>query len=374
MNKVGKLLYSHWNYEIWKDGNDYYGYETEIKEKWSDSFLYMHELQDPIVESVHESMDYINLDQIIKKDDHVAIKVNLCGGFPGIVASQTPLRVVKGVLEKVLAICDHERVFLCEANNWGHVVDERLLKKRGYFQLCKENNVKFYNLTYTPTVKFYFKGFHEPILLSRPLLHPNVKIINMAPIKHHWECGVTLAQKNLYGAIADESKTKFHDYRTENALDMVIAGAARVYHPVLNILGGKCVCAGQGPHFCRPRRFGYLVISNDLLAADKVGADVLGFPWNLVIHAQINKKFNIWNENCKRLSRSATIPEEIKANIRKHVIPPDVVMRNRTGLKFIYETNPQLLRNLRYFEFVIPIVNTILFGLRGDCDINFKEE
>ncbi|MHA1405444.1 MAG: hypothetical protein ACTSSI_16895 [Candidatus Helarchaeota archaeon] len=139
MNKVGKLLYSHWNYEIWKDGNDYYGYETEIKEKWSDSFLYIHELQDPIVESVHESMDYINLNQIIKKDDHVAIKVNLCGGFPGIVASQTPLRVVKGVLEKVLAICDHERVFLCEANNWGHVVDERLLKKRGYFQLCKES-------------------------------------------------------------------------------------------------------------------------------------------------------------------------------------------------------------------------------------------
>ncbi|MHC1591589.1 MAG: DUF362 domain-containing protein [Candidatus Helarchaeales archaeon] len=374
MKKSGRRLYSHWNYEIWKDGEEYIGYEIEVKDNLPKSFLYIHQLGDPVPESVHEAMDHVKLNQIISHDDHVAIKVNLCGGFPGIIASQTPLRVVSGLLDKILEICDPEQVFLCEANNWGHVVDERLLKKRGYYQLCKEKGVKFYNLSVAPAVKFYFKGFSEPVLLSRLLLHPKVKLINVAPIKHHWECGVTLAQKNLYGAIADESKTKFHDYVSKNALDMVIAGAARVYNPALNILGGKCVCAGQGPHFCRPRRFGYLIISNDMLAADKVGSDVLGFPWKLVAHAQINKQFNIWNEDCERLPDSVEIPEFIKNRIRKHVIPPEIVMRNRVGLKFIYRTNPRLLRRLRYFEFVIPIVNTILFGLRGDCSLKFKEE
>ncbi|MHA1785911.1 MAG: DUF362 domain-containing protein [Candidatus Helarchaeota archaeon] len=373
--RLGKILYRCWNYEIRKDGKDYYGYENDITSKRElKSFVYIHEIKKPRIKSMAQAMDKVGLKKIIKPSNRVAIKVNLCGGFPGIMASQTPLKGVEGLLDYLLSFMDNDHIFLAEANNWGHVVDDRLLKKRGYYQLCKEKNVKFLQLSYTPTVKFFFKGFHEPVLLSMHLLHPNMKIINFAPIKHHWECGVTLAAKNLYGAISDESKTKFHDYTSGNALDHLIAACARVHDPDLNILGGPCVCAGQGPHFCRPTKFNYYIISNDFLASDKIGADVLGFPYELVAHAQINEKYGVWNSNAPHIPGSATIPEEIKKSIAKYVIPPEVVMKNRVGLKFIYKTNKDLLRSLRYFEFVIPIVNWIFYGRRGNCNMRFKDE
>lgn len=374
--KIGDLVYTAWNFEIRKKNDDYFGYEMKGDKKASDSFAYIQKIEDDVKEAMAIAMDKVGLKKIIKPSNEVIIKVNLCGGFPKIVASQTPLKGVESLVDKLLDMVDNTKIFLAEANNWGHVVDDRLLKKRGYFQLCQSKGIKFLKLSYRPVIKFYFRGFETPILLSKELLLNRYKkvLINFAPIKHHWECGVTLASKNLYGAISDESKTKFHDYISPQALDMVIAACARIHNPDLNILGGKCVCAGQGPHFCQPRKFGYFIISNDFLAADKIGADVLGFPYKLIVHAQINEKLRIWNSDAPLLPNSAIIPESIKNNIRKHVIPPETIEKNRVGLKFIYKTNPKLLRALRYFEFVIPLFNWIFFGRRGDCDTPFKKE
>ena len=376
MEKVGELIEKTWNYEIRKQDGDYYGYELKAVKKPTESFSYIHQIEDNVEESMAIAMDTIGLKQIVKPSNRVIIKVNLCGGFPKIIASQTPVRPIDALTDKLLEIIDSERLFIAEANNWGHVVDDRLLKKRGYYKLCQEKGIKFLKLSYRPMVKFYFRGFDHAVLLSRELLldRKNTVLLNFAPIKHHWECGVTLAAKNLYGAIADESKTKFHDYVSPTALDMVIAGSARIHNPELNILGGRCCCAGQGPHLCRPRKFGYFIISNDFLAADKIGSDVLGFPYDLVVHDQINERLGIWNSDAPLLPNSAIIPEAIKNNIRRHVIPPKIIEKNRTGLKFIYKTNPKLLRALRYFEFVIPPINWVFFGRRGDCTTKWKQE
>lgn len=377
IEKVGELIYQTWNYEIRRADGNYYGYELKVTKKPTESFAYVHKIEDDMKKSMANAMDTVGLDKLVK-NRRVIIKVNLCGGFPRIIASQTPLKPIDALTDQLLEMMggEKERLFIAEANNWGHVVDDRLLKKRGYFQLCQRKGITFLKLSYRPMVKFYFRGFDHPVLLSQDLLikRNETILINFAPMKHHWECGVTLAAKNLYGAIADESKTKFHDYISPTALDMVIAGSARIHNPDLNILGGRCVCAGQGPHFCMPRKFGYFIISNDFLAADKLGADVLGFPYKLIVHDQVNERLGIWNSDASLLSNSAVIPESIKNNIRQFVIPPKVIEKNRVGLKFIYKTNPTLLRALRYFEFVIPPVNWIFFGRRGDCTTKWKDE
>jgi uncharacterized protein (DUF362 family) len=321
--KHGEVIYRTWNYEIRKEKDTYYGYELKATKKPTTSFSYIHKIEGEMPNAVSLAMDKIELNKIVKSSDRVIIKVNLCGGFKNILASQTPLKLVEGLVDKLRNIIDNKRIYLAEANNWGHVVDDPLLKRRGYFQFCERTGVTFLKLSYRPTIQFYFRGFDVPILLSRELLlnRERTKLINATVPKHHWECGVTLAAKNLYGAIADESKTKFHDYVSPMALDMVIAGSARIHNPDLNILGGKCVCAGQGPHFCRPRRFGYLIISNDFLAADKIGADVLGFPYQLVVHAQINERLGIWNSSAPLLPGAATISEAIKRISRSMSFP-----------------------------------------------------
>ncbi|MHA1265468.1 MAG: DUF362 domain-containing protein [Candidatus Helarchaeota archaeon] len=374
--RLGEVVWKTWNYEIRRENGKLYGYELKAAQKPTESWAYIHKIEENMKDSMADAMNKIGIEKIVQPSDKVIIKVNLCGGFYKILASQTPLRAVEGLVERLRDIVPNTQIFLAEANNWGHVVDDGLLKRRGYFELCQRKGIKFLKLSRRPVVYFYFRGFAQPIQLSQALLtnRENKKIINFAPIKHHWECGVTLAAKNLYGAIADESKTKFHDYISPTALDMVIAGSARIHNPDINILGGKCVCAGQGPHFCKPTRFGYFIISNDFLAADKIGADVLGFPYKLVAHAQINERLGIWNSEAPRLPGSKVIPDSIKQAIQRHVIPPEVVKRNRTGLKFIYKTNPRLLRSLRHFWFLIPPINWIFYGRRGTCDVNWHEE
>jgi len=376
VEKVGEMVYKTWNFEIRKRTNEYYGYELKANTRPTQSFAYIHKIEDGMYESMAQAMEKVKLSKIVKPSSNVIIKVNLCGGFYKIRASQTPLKGVDALTDVLMDIVPNTQIFLAEANNWGHIVDDPLLKRRGYLQLCNKKAIRFLRLSYRPTIQFYFRGFNVPILLSQELLFNRDKkvIINFAPIKHHWECGVTLAAKNLYGAISDESKTKFHDYVSPEALDMVIAGSARIHDPNLNILGGKCVCAGQGPHFCKPSKFGYFIISNDFLAADKIGAEVLGFPYKKVAHAQLNEKLRLWNSNAPLLPGSAIIPEEIKKTIQEHVIPPEVVERNRVGLKFIYKTNHRLLRSLRHWWPIIPVVNWIFYGRRGDCDITWKEE
>lgn len=374
--KIGDVVYETWNYEIRKKDGAYYGYELKADKKPTESFAYVHKIEGDMHESMARAMDKVGLKKVIKPSSKVIIKVNLCGGFYKIRASQTPLKGVDALTDYLLDVVSNKQIFLAEANNWGHVVDHHLLKRRGYLELLQRKDIRFLKLSYRPMIHFYFRGFNVPVLLSQDLLFNREKkvLINFAPIKHHWECGVTLAAKNLYGAISDESKTKFHDYVSPEALDMVIAGSARVHNPDLNILGGKCVCAGQGPHFCKPSKFGHFIISNDFLAADKIGTEVLGFPYKKVAYAQVNEKLGIWNSDAPLLSGSATIPESIKKTIQEHVIPPKVVERNRVSLKFIYKTNPRLLRSLRHFWMVIPPINWIFYGRRGDCDTTWKEE
>ena len=280
-----------------------------------------------------------------------------------------------GLLDYLLDFMDSSQIYLVEANNWGHVVDDRLLKKRGYDRLCKEKKVKFLSLSYTPKVIFHFNGVNYPVLLSRHLLHPNMKIINFAPLKRHWECIMTGASKNLYGAISDESKTQFHKYTARNSLDHVIAACARVYNPEIHILGGKCICANLGPHFCRPTRFNHLIIGNDFLAVDKIAAEILDVPYDRIMHLVLNEKLKIWNSNAPLLPGSAKIPDKILRKIRKWDLTEAEAMANRVRLRFIYLAPPRLMRALRYYEFVIPIVaNYILFGRRGNCNMRFQDE
>ncbi len=376
MNKrIGKIVHSAWNYEIRKADENYYGYENSVTSKPSESFAYIHKIEGSMEDTMRKAMQKVGLKNIIKPGDKVAIKVNLCGGFPEVIASQTPVKGVEGLIDYLLTFMDNKDIYIAEANNWGHVVDQRLLRKRGYDKICMKKKVKFMSLSYLPHVNFYMKGVNYPIKLSRYLLHPKMKIINFAPLKRHWECIMSAASKNLYGAIADESKTQFHKYTALNSLDHVIAGCARIYNPELHVIGGRCICANLGPHFCRPTRFDHFIISNDFLACDKIATDVLSVEYDRVMHLSLNEKLKIWNSNAPLLPGSAIIPESVKNRIKKWELTEAEAMMNRVRLRFIYLAPPRLMRALRYYEFIIPIVaNYVFYGRRGNCNLRFKDE
>lgn len=365
-NLSSTKIYSGLNYSLENYDSNLYGKEQEITKEAPPKFVHYHKLVGDIGVSTKCALERVQFEKIVPPGNYVAIKVNLGGGVTDIPASGSDPRIARAVAEYIL---DHGgKPVVVEANNWGHVMDGRLLQKRHYLTWLRELNVPFLNLSRARTVHMKCVDHPVDLLLCRFLLYPKIPLVNIAPLKHHWECGITAAEKNLYGAISDERKSYFH--RDMRYFDHIVASAARIYNPDLNILGGVCVCAGQGPHFCQPIRFGHLILSNDMIAADFHASKILGYPFSALKYAQINLKQGngYWKADIEETEDSQHPPSRIVQKFHKLAFSPKELVENRSFFSFVYNFPPRFLRSLRWFEFVIPRLNRALFASRERQD------
>ena len=245
--------------------------------------VFVSRMGDDIPLTVSDALDRIGAAGIIKPGSPVAIKVNLGGGIAGVPSSFSDPLVVEGVIDKAREL--GAVPFVCEANMRTLTMEVGLLARRALYPLLVRKGVPFVNLSHLAGIEFFPSGWSRPLHLPRALLHPAVKIVSVPALKHHWECGVTLAAKNMYGAISERQKSLFH---RGGALDETVAAAARAVTPDISLLAHRQVGGSLGPHFCVPIDFGYVVASDSVLAADKVGCDFMGMDWRGVKHLQIN--------------------------------------------------------------------------------------
>ena len=236
--------------------------------------------------SVSYAFDKINAETVIKKGDLVAIKINLGGGIHGVITTYSDPIICEAIIKKVKKMGGIP--FVCEADMRAHIMHDKMLKVRGYYTMLKKHNIKFVNLSRYTTVDMNCFDFDIPLKLPAILLDPKVKIISFCPPKHHWECGITCNQKNMYGAIAEQKKSIYH--RKYERIDTAVAAAARMMNPDINILATYFLGAGMGPHFCYPVPFNRIMISKDMIRGDMAMSKILGYPFQLVKYAKINTK------------------------------------------------------------------------------------
>lgn len=248
-----------------------------------DARVHIGRMGENIPSDVGYSLQSVGAAGLMVDGNPVAIKINLGGGIYGVPSSYSDLLVVEGIVDKVRELGG--RPFICEANMRTLTMDQKMLARRGLYPLMVRKGVEFVNLSELEGIGFYPLGWERPIHMARPLFHPDVRVISVPALKHHWECGVTLAQKNMYGAIAERQKSLFH---RGGAIDETVAAAARAVTPDISVLAHRQVGGRLGPHFCVPVNFGYIIASDNVLAADKIGCDVLGTDWRQVKHLQIN--------------------------------------------------------------------------------------
>lgn len=356
------------NYTLYEASGRLKGREESFRTPPREPFLYLHALGPDVGASVKEGLGRANFADLVRPGEYLAIKVNLGGGVTDIPASGSDPRIVRAIVEETQALGG--KPVVVEANNWGHVMDGRLLKKRHFLAFLRELHVPFLNLSRARKVYFQCRGHPVELQLARFLLYPRagrkVPLVNVAPMKHHWECGITAAQKNLYGAISDERKSYFH--RNLRHFDYIIASAARLYDPDLHVIGGACVCAGQGPHFCRPIQLDRVIFSNDMVATDALACEILGFPFESLKYAQINLRAGHWHARVPLMDGSRPVPQRVLEKIHALAFTSEELVQNRVFFSFVYNFPPKLLRFLRHFEFVVPPLNRIFFAARERRD------
>jgi uncharacterized protein (DUF362 family) len=120
-----------------------------------------------------------------------------------------------------------------------------------------------------------YTGLGE-LWLPRPILDADI-VVSMPKMKtHHW-AGVTLSLKNLFGTLPGRlygwPKNVLHWAGIERSI-LDIAGAVR---PSYAIIDGIVGMEGNGPISGEPISPGVLVFADDPVAADTVGASLMGF-------------------------------------------------------------------------------------------------
>jgi len=121
-------------------------------------------------------------------------------------------------------------------------------------------------------------GKHLPVIpIAKPLLEADV-VINLAKLKTHGLTLYTGAIKNMFGTVPGFYKAQFH-ISCQNPRDFAaaIVDVFELARPEINIIDAVVGMEGRGPSEGLPRRLGLLIASADAVAADAVGAYLIGY-------------------------------------------------------------------------------------------------
>jgi hypothetical protein len=141
-------------------------------------------------------------------------------------------------------------------------------------------NVPLVNLTKTERVYFDFgkKSATGIVPVSKELVDADV-IISVPTMKTHLLTSITIGMKNMYGTFPQENKAKYHRFGIEE----VICDVNRAFTPTLTVIDGTVGGDAWGPLSCTPVYAQTVIASNDVVAADAVACQLMGYdPYNII--------------------------------------------------------------------------------------------
>ncbi|HOO52916.1 MAG TPA: DUF362 domain-containing protein [Methanothrix sp.] len=221
------------------------------------------------------------IERFVKPGDKVFIKINVCGGVPEVAGTFTSTEVVDEIVDLVRGaggdpfIGDADMIW----NKFWQVAADS-----GWVAWAKEKGVRLVNLSETKIVGFDFG--EESIIgtdsASKEVIDAKV-IISVPTMKTHLLTGVTLGMKNMYGTFPEVDKAKYHKMKIEE----VIYEINRAFNPNLVIIDGSIGNEAIGPLSSRPIDFQTIVASNDVVCADSIASQLMGYDPEEVVHLKL---------------------------------------------------------------------------------------
>ena len=221
------------------------------------------------------------MDKYIKKGDKVLIKANICGGNPHIPGSFTSLDVVDELIKMIQEIGATPSIIDSDMI-WTKF--DPIAEAEGWKKYAEKANIPLINLAETDMVRFNFgeESAIGIVPVSKEMVEADV-IISAATMKTHLLTNVTLAMKNMYGCFPEENKAKFHRFGIEN----VVFEVNKAFTPNLAIIDGSIGGEAFGPLSSKPVNFETIIASNDVVAADSVACQLMGYDPLQVKHVKM---------------------------------------------------------------------------------------
>jgi uncharacterized protein (DUF362 family) len=233
------------------------------------------------------------MEKFVGQGDRVLIKVNICGGVPEIKGTYTSTDVAGVIVDMVRAaggeptLADADMVW---TKFW------RAAEDSGWKEWARQKGVRLLNLTETRIVRFDF-GKDSALgveRVSKELIDADV-IISLPTMKTHLLTGVTMGMKNMYGTFPEVDKAKYHRKQIED----VIYEINSAFRPTLTVIDGTIGGEAIGPLSCRPVNFQTVIASGDVVAADSVACQLMGYDPMDITHIHKASDHGLGNAGVK---------------------------------------------------------------------------
>jgi uncharacterized protein (DUF362 family)/Pyruvate/2-oxoacid:ferredoxin oxidoreductase delta subunit len=225
--------------------------------------------------------------EFIKVGDKVLLKPNLLVGRPTARCVNTHPLMVKAIARMVMdSGC---KVIIGDSPQLGPA--KKAAVRCGLADAVRELGVEV--VDFEPVeIKFPEGKVFKTLTIGKPLLEVD-KVINLPKLKTHSLTCLTLSVKNLFGYIPGARKAEWHVKTSQAGKDFLAQLFLELHNlirPVLNIVDGIMAMEGRGPGFGDPRHLGLLIMGRNALAVDRVIAEIVSAPVDLIPTLKVAKE------------------------------------------------------------------------------------
>lgn len=234
------------------------------------------------INDVYEKVKYAlslldNLDNLIKQDDKVFIKLNCVGPF----AKEAGITTHPVLVEAVIKIVLTKTKNIIIGDNPATKDITYVLKKNGLYDVIQKYNLQIINGRDTMIIKNPKSHMYADFEVAREMIECDV-LVNLPKLKTHTLTYMTCAQKNFFGLIFGLQKASWH----AKASNPLIFGEALndLYGALLNSHKGKIlsICDGilgldgDGPSTGGiPKKANAILASLDPVSLDTVACQLV---------------------------------------------------------------------------------------------------
>jgi uncharacterized protein (DUF362 family) len=214
--------------------------------------------------------------------EKVVLKPNLINEEPP--PTTTPCETIEALVKYY---CKDYEVIIAEGSGWCDTY--RAYETLGYSKIAERYGIRLVDLNKDEfeIIKnqkaLFLKEFEFSLTLK------DAYIISVPVLKEHSITKVTLSLKNMLGATIAEKARVARKGRFHRSLDESIVDINSYLKPSLAVIDGRVAGIG-GELRSMPRKTGVMIFSEDLVAADAVGAKYLGYDPNSIEHLKLAEK------------------------------------------------------------------------------------
>jgi len=283
-----------------------------------------------IKETVSESLHLIGgLETIVCRGDTIIVKPNLVAPYGYKTGAVTNPYVVEAVCE-LAKDAGGGRIIIADGAAVGSRTGE-VFSVSGIKVVARKIGAELIDLKNTQTILVGISNGVKirRIRIPRIVMEANI-IINVPVMKTHDVFPATLGLKNMKGVLQENDKKRFHIW----GLAQCIVDLNKLVLPSLTVLDGTIGMEGLGPTRGTPVNLGVIISSFDTVAADTVGASVMGINPGEIEYIKLASEQGLGCADLSRIEVRGRKIEEVRRPFKRVTLKAGEYLKK--GIK-VYE-------------------------------------